>query len=72
MPSSLAQVDRSTHLPPLSLSVMVLKQALVVGNSILAVDEAGRRSSVSICGCERGQLALLELLIACSKLRGRS
>lgn len=49
--SSLDQVVRSTHLPPLPLPVVALEQALVIWNSILAIDEARRRRSVSDCSC---------------------
>lgn len=62
--SSLDQVVRSTHLPPLPLPVVALEQALVIWNSILAVDEARRRCSVSDCSCRRECPALPEVVIA--------
>lgn len=45
----LVQQVVSTHLPPLSLSVMVLEQALIVWNSVLAIDKARRGCQVSEC-----------------------
>ena len=48
---------RSTYLPPLSLAIMILKQALVIGHAVLSIDESALRELVSyllsrfMCSC---------------------
>ena len=46
-----AQGIRSTHLPPLSLSIVVLEKPLIEWYSILAVDETRRKYGISTYSC---------------------
>jgi hypothetical protein len=59
----------STHLPPLSLSVMVLEQALIEWNSVLAIDKAkGGVKLVNIADIEDVRLKCCLVLVGLQKL----